>query len=363
MPVSDYFAADYAAARSLFLASARAAGADLATFELPGRTDPRGRPLSIDVARAGAAQADRALLLISGTHGVEGFCGSGCQVGYFSDRLFEALPVNACVLAIHALNPFGFAWLRRVNEDGVDLNRNFIDFSGSLPESEAYESLHTALVPPAWRGIPREQADAALNAFIARHGLRAFQAALTAGQYTRPLGLFYGGMRPTWSADRLMETLRTLLPLSVRRVAVLDLHTGLGPTAYGEPAVITKDPAEVTRARRWYGPEVKDLNADESVSAQIVGSVADGVRLALPRAETTYLGLEFGTRPIFEVLTALRGDHCLHAAADGTEAERGSIQQAIRDAFYVDTPAWQAAVYGRAADFIYRASRGLSEAE
>jgi len=27
-----------------------------------------------------------------------------------------------------AVNPHGFAWLRRVNEDNVDLNRNFIDF-------------------------------------------------------------------------------------------------------------------------------------------------------------------------------------------------------------------------------------------
>jgi hypothetical protein len=30
-------------------------------------------------------------------------------------------------------------------------------------------------------------------------------------------------------------------------------------------------------------------------------------------------------------------------------------------AFYSDNPAWQAAVYGRTADFVFRACRGLSE--
>ena len=30
---------------------------------------------------------------------------------------------------LHALNPYGFSHLRRVNEDNADLNRNFVDFS------------------------------------------------------------------------------------------------------------------------------------------------------------------------------------------------------------------------------------------
>ena len=32
------------------------------------------------------------LLIISGTHGVEGLCGSGCQVGFLRDRVYEGLP-------------------------------------------------------------------------------------------------------------------------------------------------------------------------------------------------------------------------------------------------------------------------------
>ena len=54
-----------------------------------------------------------------------------------SDRLYKALPPRSARYFIHALNPFGFAWLRRVNEDNVDLNRNFQDFlSPAFPPSQ-----------------------------------------------------------------------------------------------------------------------------------------------------------------------------------------------------------------------------------
>ena len=39
---------------------------------------------------------------------------------------------------------------------------------------------------------------------------------------------------------------------------------------------------------------------------------------------------------------------------------RAAISRQIRDAFYVDTPAWKAATYGRAADMIVRTGRCLS---
>jgi hypothetical protein len=363
MPVADYFSPDYASARVQFRSHAQRASASLHTYELPGRRGPGDDVLAIDVAQLGAATPDRALVVVSGTHGVEGFAGSGCQVGFLADRLHEALPASACALLVHALNPYGFAWLRRVNEDGVDLNRNFVDFSRPRPSSTAYEPLHDSLVPIDWQGDGRRQADAALQAMMTREGLRRFQEALTVGQYTRPTGLFYGGTAPTWSARTLADILAQRLPAAIRRVAVLDLHTGLGPPAYGEPILIAHGTAERERARRWYGPEVRDLAADESVSAQVVGSVGDGVAAALKDRDVTYVGLEFGTRPMLEVLTALRADHWLHAHGAAAEPSlRASIQQQMRAAFYIESPAWQAAVYGRVADFVFRACRGLAEA-
>ena len=359
MSVADYFSADYASGRDRFRAAAARAAAAMTSYPLPGHQGPNGEALTMDVARLGGPQAQSALLVIAGTHGVEGLAGSGCLVGLLADRLHEALPASSCLALLHAINPYGFAWLRRVTEDGVDLNRNFVDFSQPLPSSAAYEPLHDWLVPAQWQGETRRAADAALAALIQQRGMTALQAAVTGGQYTRPGGLFYGGVRETWSARTLLRVLREVLPPTVRRLAVLDLHTGLGPPGYGEPILDAADRQARERALRWYGPDVRDLSAGESVSALLTGTMARGIERARPDLELTLIGLEFGTRPVMEVLTALRADHWLHSHG-GADPEAGAqIRQQMRDAFYCDTAAWQAAVYGRTADLAFRTLRGL----
>jgi hypothetical protein len=360
MPIAEYFSRDYAAARQRFLSAASRAGGALASHVLPDRRGPAGEALAIDVARFGHAAAQSALLVICGTHGIEGFAGSGCQVGLLEDRLHEALPGSVGLLLLHALNPHGFAWLRRVNEDGVDLNRNFVDFSRPLPPSAAYEALHDWLVPADWDGEARRAADAALLSFAQTHGMPALQTAVSGGQYTRPSGLFYGGTGESWSSRMLARVLTELLPRTVRRLGVLDLHTGLGPAGYGEPILDGNGPADRERAVRWYGADVKDLAAGESVSARLVGTMARGIERARPDLELTFIGLEFGTRPTLEVLTALRADHWLHARGGADPAVRAQIQRQMREAFFSESPAWQAAVYGRTADLAFRALRGLA---
>ncbi len=99
---------------------------------------------------------------------------------------------------------------------------------------------------------------------------------VSTGQYTRPAGLFYGGVRRTWSAMTLQRLVAEHLPPAVRTLAVLDIHTGLGPAAYGEPIAIGAA-SSVETARAWYGPEVTSLDAGDSISAKVVGVVPDGI--------------------------------------------------------------------------------------
>ena len=89
MPITEYFAADYGEARAKFRSAAQLAGAAMSVYEHPRERGPDGSKLSIDVAVVGAELASRCLLLISGTHGVEGFAGSGCQVGFFRDSCMK----------------------------------------------------------------------------------------------------------------------------------------------------------------------------------------------------------------------------------------------------------------------------------
>jgi Protein of unknown function (DUF2817) len=298
-------------------------------------------------------------MLISATHGVEGFCGSGCQVGYLTDQLYDVLPASSGAILIHALNPFGFAWLRRVNEDNIDLNRNFQDFSKELPSSSAYETLHNWLIPEDWDGDQRRTADAALNKYIAEFGIKKFQASVSGGQYSRPTGLFYGGARESWSNRVFHQILGEHISPATKKIAVLDFHTGLGKPGFGEPIFLGPDDEGFERAREWYGEEVKSTNQGTSVSASVTGSVADAFFGPSSHLEVTYLTLEFGTVPILAVLTALRADHWLYAVPNRVTGLRDAIKRQIRDAFYVDAPWWKAAVYVRSADFALRATRAL----
>ena len=332
----------------------------MTTYRLPDLRGPADEVLTVDVAVQGSVDPESVLLLLSATHGVEGFCGSGCQVGFLTDKLYDALPPKTETVLIHALNPHGFAHLRRVTEHNIDLNRNFQDFSAPLPSSSGYEELHDWLVPEDWAGPNRLEADAAIQQYIAERGISAFQAATTGGQYTRPAGLFYGGIGECWSNRTLRHILEEKIPDTVKRVAVLDFHTGLGPTGYGEPMVPGPNDEDFERAKRWYGPEVTSIADGDASSARVAGCVPDAFGSLASGVEVTYVALEYGTRPLLEVLTALRADNWLNAVPRRETPLRAEIKQQIRDAFYVDTPAWKSAVSGRAADFVLRAGRGLA---
>ena len=81
MNSAESFSATYDEARSRFLDAACAAGGALERIAHPER-GPDGKDLSTDVAWWGPTDAERVLVLISGTHGVEGYCGSGAQLDW-----------------------------------------------------------------------------------------------------------------------------------------------------------------------------------------------------------------------------------------------------------------------------------------
>ncbi|WP_300303818.1 M14 family metallopeptidase [Ferrovibrio sp.] len=362
MTVESYFSATYSEARQKFVAAAEAAKAAFTVYENPNAKGPNGEILTTDVACVGPDDAERVYLTISGTHGAEGFCGSGSQIGHFRERLFEAMPANTKAIMIHAINPYGFAWLRRVTEDNVDLNRNFQDFSRPLPQNKAYEEVHDWLIPSHWEGQGRAAADQAILEYQQKHGAFAFQSAMSGGQYSRPDGLFFGGQKPTWSNDTFRRILREHVPASARKLVSIDFHTGLGPMGYGEPIYVGPgDQGYYDRAKTIFGPEVTNPNDGSSSSARVTGTVPEAF-LDLPKSiEVTAIALEYGTQHWQQVTDALRGDHWLHAKGDLNSPLGKQLKQKIRDAFYTDTSPWKAAVFGRAADFALRAFRGLAD--
>ena len=127
-------AATYAEARRRFLAAARRAGADVSSHRHP-EPGLEGEELGVDVALVGPHDAEAVLVVVSGTHGVEGFTGSALQTHWLDEGLHDR-PTDVAVVLVHALNPYGFSWVRGVNEDNVVLNRNFVDWGEPPPVNE-----------------------------------------------------------------------------------------------------------------------------------------------------------------------------------------------------------------------------------
>lgn len=202
---------DYRKGRAAFLDAAGKTGRDTITRVHPDSVGRDGKPLFLDTVWLGQRDARKALLVIGGTHGVDGAFGAFVLTGLLQEKGFQAPPDTKIVL-LNALNPFGYAWSRLVDDANIDIDHNFIDFD-QPPANPAYLKLAThfdgrfATQPP----LP---ADEVLEV-------------LARGQYSHPAGLAYGGADISWSQRMLGDVVREELR-QVEELIVLDLQTGPG---------------------------------------------------------------------------------------------------------------------------------------
>lgn len=357
--LADCFSDTYAQARQRFLAAAGDLNHSIQSHVHPDRRGAQGEALTIDVLRLGRRDARRLLIISSGVHGVEGFCGSGCQVALLHDaELRQRIDASeVAVLLIHAVNPFGFSWMRRVNEDNIDLNRNFIDFEAA-PPNPAYGPLDALLIPASWP--PDTQNTHAIESFISEFGLRAFQEAVGDGQSSHPKGMFYRGKQPAWSNRQLRAIIRAHGNMCTD-IAWIDLHTGLGRYGHGEKIFSGQNDAmALARARACWGADVVSPFAGESVANTVIGHVASCLADECPQARNRLLALEFGTQPLMQVLTALRAHHWLANQQQVSEELRRQINQSMREAFYGNTGEWRAMVSSQTRVAVIQALNALS---
>jgi hypothetical protein len=253
LSVNNRFARTYAEARRKFHLAAELAGLPVKAYAHP-LTGPNGEEMASDVAVLGNPDAKAVMVVTSGVHGPELFCGSAAQVDAMLDLDIRRFG-DVAMLLVHAVNPYGTAWLRRGNEDNIDINRNFADFSKPRPVNPGYEELHDDFVPRDTGAAAWTAAQARIKAYGEKHGQAALAVATSGGQYSRPDGMFYGGTGPSWSR-KTMESIVADFGLKNRRlVAAVDFHTGAGPFGYCEP-IYSGDPAHPGRDRleRWIGP-------------------------------------------------------------------------------------------------------------
>jgi hypothetical protein len=354
------FSPDYARAREKFAEACKQHGVQPVVFAHPLQ-GPNGEELATDVAWFGPEDARGVMVLISATHGVEGFPGSAGIVDWIRAGGPERLPNGVAVLAVHAINPYGFAWLRRVTEEGVDLNRNFVDFDEPLPVNPGYDALAEHLVPNSLDPSEIAASDAAIAAYREEHGETALMVARSAGQYRHAGGMFYGGTGPT-HARRTLEAIVARWDLPGRElVAVVDYHTGLGPFGYGEPiSDHTPGSVNVERAKRWYGRSVTQPRLGTSSSVPKTGLAEYGWERMLGE-RVSFVALEYGTFPPANGLKVLRADHALHNTrnVDWTDPSTQEIKRAIKDHFAPDDLDWREMVLFRSRQILRLGLQGL----
>ena len=351
------FADTYDQARAQFLAAAIHSDARRSTFTIAAR-GPQGEELAIDTARVGSERPHTLVLLTSGVHGVEGYAGSALQQLWLA-RFAHDLPPNVSVLLVHAVNPFGFAHGRRVNENNVDLNRNALtDFPG--PTNAGYARVNRWLNPTT--PVP------VLDDFLLRglwyrlrDGKPALQQAIAGGQYHFPQGLFYGG-------DNTQESLRIIAGIlgdaglqSAHTVLHIDLHTGLGKRGSYEMLLdYAPDSAPFTAFTRWFDPaHVVSDHAAGAANYVAHGMLTQLIERTFSAARTYTTVVDFGTVTSTRILKALRTENRLHhhGCADASRALR--VRAKLRNAFYPPDLAWRDSILAHGHDIFTRLSSAL----
>ena len=271
--IAGYFSTTYTEARSKFLAAVAQGGARLLSSHTNPAKGPNGEDCVTDVAWLGPHDASKLLILVSGTHGAEGYAGSGCHVAWLQERWFERVaPKDTAVLLVHAINPHGFAWGRRVNEDNIDLNRNFVDHDRPRPENTDYAAIAEHIDPTDWAEPGLTAHNRAIAQFLGRDRHDVMCKAMHGGQYVNPRGIFYGGIQPAWS-NRLFRDIVAKHAAAARHVAIIDYHTGGGGWGYCD--LFIDDDLAGSPARNWFS-QVSVISEDKAANGKNAQSETPG---------------------------------------------------------------------------------------
>jgi hypothetical protein len=351
----DAFSSDYATARGRFRQSALHLGWQLEAHAIDAR-GPGGEELTLDVACSSAGDPGRVLVLSSGVHGVEGFFGSAVQLALLEQWAATSPPAVKCVL-LHGLNPYGFAWLRRVNEDNVDLNRNF------LLDDERFEGAHARyaqldpFLNPARPSSVWEPFTLKALPRIVRYGVPALRQAIAEGQYDYPRGLFFGGHGPSQAQRLLREYLPRWLAGS-QSVVHLDFHSGLGRRGACQLLIdYSLTDRQRSRLTDWFGSfQAADSSGSSYEAKGGLGRWCVSRSLA---PDFLFAYAEFGTYRPIQMLAGLRAENQAHQWGDPSAQTTLRAKQRLKELFCPADSGWRSRVLEHSMRLAHRALTGL----
>lgn len=356
-----FYSADYFEARERFRELSRQTGATLHSHAIAAEGPHRER-LWIDAAVFGSADASNGLVLSSGIHGLEAPFGSAVQLEWL-ERWSSFVPLGLRVVLLHTLNPFGQVHGRRVNEDNVDLNRNF------LSQKELYQGapslyarinryLNPQKTPSKWDTWPLT-----LGMLVTRYGKRRLFESIPVGQYEFPLGLFFGGFAASESTKYVQRWLPEFLG-GARNVLHIDLHTGLGKR--GSVGLFLDRTAEDPLCE-WFNPwkekcrfkvASRPVTPHKPSPYATTGSFDLWTQQQFHNRNYRFATLEVGTESPYRILEALRAENQAYHFGGGSSNFRWA-QERLAQCFAPADHAWRRESLVKAANLIWEMTNNL----
>lgn len=237
-----YFSENYDAATAQIVRLSKELGAEVIELSV-------GEGLTTHVSII-QGNPERFLLHMSGVHGVEAYAGSsvqGAALDYLkvSGNVVNGKFVNASfptIVIVHAVNPYGFKYNRRVNEENVDINRNFLtdeqwEFVRKRnPNYASYVDfdgvLNQLTKPTPYIYLNEIFALYDMLQAVLKHGTGSLKRSMVSGNYHKQQGFGFGGFARSKSVNNLIDLIvqRLQIPQVAKQVVMIDVHSGLGPT-------------------------------------------------------------------------------------------------------------------------------------
>jgi hypothetical protein len=313
--------------------------------------------------------AQRCLIVTTGLHGAEGLAGAAALQRLIEYWLPNVDPAACGLLLIHAVNPWGMRHFRRVNPHNVDLNRNFLDFTDTLPANDDYRWLHEFLAPSQPVGFRWSENLALIGLalrLLVEYGFDRIKGATLLGQYEFPRGLYFGGQTMQEETETLIDLVSTQLS-RYPQVLHIDMHTGFGPRGRATLVISPVEERPSTELQEFYNfPLVAKTDPQEFYAIQ--GDMIDYfTRLAAadyPGQDYMGMGIEYGTlgESLLALVASLQAtilENRLHHDGAVSDEAAAWARRRYRELFYPSDPDWRAVMMADTD----RALKGILRAE
>lgn len=291
------------------------------------------------------------LIMISGTHGIEAYAGSAVQRWLLDQKINTD---KTAILMIHGFNLYGFKKFRRVNENNIDLNRNFV-LARSIfePNDEQYAKLNSFLNPesPAELNVFSRFAFIAKSVLnITRYSLESLRSSILKGQYSYPKGIFYGGDKTQIQSILIPDLIQTYMK-PYKKIILIDLHTG-----YGEKSKLhllagkSTDKNSINLLKIFKNDEIDfaDKKNFYTADGDLLTYFADKIKLNVD-AEIIGLTFEYGTLDSQKTLGSIESLRRMilenqNFHHPGSAESSKEIKTLYKEMFYPSDEAWRTSI-------------------